>query len=153
MDKIVLNKIWTKNYEPVVRAIYGDDIEFLNKYHQSAGQGLDIAVADTMANITKTSRFFKVETTLGALVGFFVMADPIDDKLVLEGFHIVKVFRTPKYLEAYWELVRQSFDSDFYTSVSENNIKAAAHLLKNSFQIVGPTEYNGKKFVIFKTVK
>jgi len=149
---MILNKVLEQDRELVIRAIYCEDLEFLKRYHQSAGQGLDVAVKDTLQNISPEADFFRVETTEGALVGFFGLDGPVEEnKYVLQGFHVRIQFRVTEYLAAFWELVRQTIDNEFYTSVSQNNVKAAVHLLKNGFTIVGSPEYEGKNYYIFKS--
>jgi hypothetical protein len=147
---VTLRKIRVGNFEPVVRAIYAEETPaFLNQYHQSAGQGLDVCVTTTVTNIG-TSRFFKIENQSGALVGFFT-ADTIDGKQVMPSFHIRATFRTPEYLAAFWDLVRDTFDNDFYTSVSAANFPALSHLVKNDFKVVNNLEYNGTNWVVLRT--
>ena len=146
-----LRKVLSKDRETLVRSAYAEDLDLLNKYHQSAGQGLDVCVADTLDAIQPTTRFFKIENEFGAYVGFFGFALPIEDQWVLEGFHLRNQFRTPEYKKAFWDLISDTFNNEFYTSTGANNTRAINHLLNNDFTIINTIDYRGKNFVILKS--
>lgn len=148
-----LFKILESDRERIIRACYAEDPDLINLYHQGAGNGLDSCVQITLDNTDTSSNFYKVETDTGALMGYFAQALPVGDIWVLNGFTVRQHFRTPEYLEAFWELVRSTFENEFYTSVSENNLRGLNHLLKNNFIIVNKTVAYGKIFIILKTAK
>lgn len=144
-----LRKIRVNNCASVVRAIYAEETpEFLNQYHQQAGNGLDACV-DTTVNNIGDSRFFKIENEHGALVGFFAV-DHINQTDVMPSFHVRKIFRSAEYLQLFWQLISDTFNNDFFTSVGVANYPALAHLLKNDFVVVNNLQYDGKDFVILK---
>lgn len=146
---IQLNKIRVSDCASIVRAIYAEETNaFLNQYHQEAGNGLDICVATTVANIG-SSRFFRVENEHGALVGFFV-TDNKNGTDVMPSFHVRATYRTSEYLKAFWQLVTDTFNNDFYTSVGVNNYAALQHLIKNDFIVLNKLETNGTNFIILK---
>lgn len=148
-----LHKILESDRERIVRLCYAEDPDLINLYHQGAGNGLDTCVKITLDNTDANSNFYKVEAEDGTLAGYFAQALPVGDIWVLNGFTVRKQFRTPTYLSAFWELVRSTFENEFYTSVSENNYRGLAHLLKNNFNIVNKTVAYGKIFVILKSPK
>ncbi len=149
---VELHKVLWSDRERIVRSIYAEEKpEFLAKYHQSAGKGLDEAVRVTLANISPDTNFFLVSTSTGAIVGFFGQAQPISGWHVLESFHVRPYMRTKEVLAAFWEIVRETFACDFYTSVSVNNLKAISHLEKNQFEFKTSLEVHGTKFVIYKS--
>lgn len=147
---VKLRKIRVNDFEPVVRAIYAEETPaFLNQYHQSAGNGLDACVATTVLHIGN-ARFFRIENEYGSLVGFFT-SQRINDTDIMPGFHVRNgPFRTAEYLEAFWALVTETFNNDFYTSVGAANFPALSHLVRNDFTVVNNLEYDGKDFVILR---
>jgi len=151
---VELHKVLTSDRERIVRSIYAEEKpEFLLRYHQSAGKGLDEAVRVTLKNISPDTNFFLVSTQTGAIVGFFGQAQPIKGTHVLESFHIRPHMRTKEILAAFWELVRETFACDFYTSVSVNNLKAISHLEKNKFEFKSSIDVSGTNFVIYKSTQ
>ena len=146
---IALRKIRVNDYAPIVRAIYAEETpEFLNQYHQQAGNGLDACVDNTVTTIS-TSRFFKVEDESGALVGLFA-TENINGTDVMPSFHVRKIYRTSEYLQAFWQLVTETFNNSFLTSVGAINYPALTHLLKNDFEVVNQLQYDGKNWMILK---
>jgi hypothetical protein len=146
---ITFRKVRVNDFAPVVRAVYAEEsADFIDKYHHEAPNGLDACIAVTVANIG-ASRFFKVESTDGVLVGFFV-TDKIDGKDVMPSFHVRKIFRSVEYLQEFWKLITDTFNNDFFTSVGVENYPALQHLLKNDFQVVNNLEFEGKQFLILK---
>lgn len=147
---ITLRKVRVDDIEPIVRAIYAEETEaFLNQYHQQGGNGLDACVFKTVENIG-IDRFFKIENEHCALVGFFTTGSEngID---AMASFHVRQIFRSSEYLQAFWNLIQETFNNTFFTSVGAANMPALAHLLKNDFTIVNKQEYEGKNFLILKS--
>lgn len=133
-----------------MRAIYAEETpEFINEFHEEGANGFDACVKGTVDNIG-TSKFFKVETEDGVLLGFFT-TDHIDGIDIMPSFHVRRIFRVPEYLQVFWNLIRDTFNNDFFTSVGTANYKALQHLLKNDFEVVNHLEYKGKDFAVLKT--
>lgn len=147
-----LRKILAKDMEPLIRSCYAEDGPLLAQFHQGAGNGLDACVADTLQAIGPDTSFFRLENEVGAFVGFFGFLES-GNVQVLQGFHLRNSFRTIEYKQAFWALMDETFNNEFYTSISANNIRARGFLLKNNFTIVNNLETHGRNFLILKKYK
>ena len=153
MAEINLHKVLVlkPEYRNLLRAMYSEDPLLISSYHQNAGQGLDACVSETLNQISADSKFYKIELEDGTLFGYFVIAAPIEDTKIMEGFFIRKNYRSKPYQDAFIDLINSTFANDFYTSTGANNYRAISFLLKYNFQIENPNfEINGKSFVILK---
>lgn len=144
-----LRKILVKDIEPLIRSCYAEDQPLLVQFHQGAGNGLDACVADTIAAMDGGTLFFRIENEAGAFVGFFGFVESPDVQF-LQGFHLRNSFRTTEYKQAFWALMDETFNNEFYTSISANNIRALGFLLKNNFTIVNELQAHGRNFLILK---
>lgn len=153
MEPLTLHKVLVpkEDHYRLLRAMYAEDLKLIQTYHQNAGQGLDACVQATLDQTGGDSQFFKVEMPDGTLMGYFVVAAPVEDTEVMEGFFIRPTFRQPIYKDAFIALINETFANDFFTSTGANNYRAIKFLLKYNYQIFNPDfELNGKNLVILK---
>ena len=153
MDPLTLHKILVppEDHWRLLRSMYAEDMALIQTFHQNAGQGLDACVDTTFAAITPGSKFFKVEMPDGTLVGYFVVAEPVEGTDVMEGFFIRVQFRKKIYQDAFMNLINETFANNFFTSTGANNYRAIKFLLKYNFQIFNPNfVLDGKNLVILE---
>jgi|ERR1700761_107300 len=153
MDTLELHKVLVpkEDHRRLLRAMYSEDAPLLSTFHQNAGQGLDACVDTTLSQISEGSKFYKVEMPDGTLLGYFVVALPVEGTDVMEGFFIRVQFRQQIYKDAFINLINSTFDNDFFTSTGANNYRAINFLLKYNFQLYNSNfEFNNKSLVILK---
>lgn len=153
MDPLTLHKVLIPSEDRyrLLRAMYAEDLPLLQTYHQNAGQGLDACVQATLDQTSPDSKFYKVEMPDGTLMGYFVVAMPLEGADVMEGFFIRPTFRKQIYQDAFINLINETFNNDFFTSTGATNYRAIKFLLKYNYQIFNPNfELNGKNLVILK---
>ncbi len=153
MEPLTLHKVLVppEDHWRLLRMMYAEDMALLQTFHQNAGQGLDACVNTTLEAITPGSKFFKVEMPDGTLVGYFVVAEPVEGTDIMEGFFIRVQFRKQIYKDAFIALINETFSNNFFTSTGANNYRAIKFLLKYNFKIANPNfELNGKSLVILE---
>lgn len=133
-------------WEYVIRHLYKqEDAKWFRECHKSGGT-LEEAIADAVASVSDNAEFYTVASPIdGEIAGFFIKTRH-QGKLVLEGFHIGKAYRTPAFLEMYWDEVKRVFGETFFIGIYVGNERAIRHLLINGFDSIGTIEINGKKF-------
>lgn len=155
MEPLTLHKVLVppEDHWRLLRIMYAEDLALLQTFHQNAGQGLDACVKTTFEAITPGSKFFKVEMPDGTLVGYFVVAEPVEGSDVMEGFFIRVQFRAKIYQDAFMQLINETFANNFFTSTGANNYRAIKFLLKYNFEIFNPNfVLDGKNLVILEGI-
>lgn len=148
---IKLHKILESDIERVIRFCYAEDTGLISAYKTGDGNPLDSCVTTAIDVITKETQFFKVETSTGAIVGYFTKAPVIDTAWILQGFVIRKAFRS-SYLQAFFDLISVAFENDYSYSVDAVNITDPSNI-KNNYTITNPAFFSNKNYLLLKTYK
>lgn len=144
---LTLRKTLTQNFEPIIRSVFAEDNDFLLTYNSNIPTGLNLAAEDYMGAIKPGDLFFKIENQYSALVGFFTFGLPMNTM----SFYIRKMpYRSAGYIEAFWQLVNETFNNQFFTSLGSGNLTSIPEILVNTFEIINAGEYHAKNFVLLK---
>lgn len=144
--EIICNKV--ENKRAVVEMFYLDESENWHRQVHKNGGAVQENIESTVATISEESEMYEVDFN-GELAAFFVKAE--DKKVVvLEGFHVMKEFRHPDFLNKFWEIVKVKMGGIFYTGVYEKNNAGLEHLKKQGFEIINSTVDNEQKVFILK---
>jgi hypothetical protein len=143
-----LRKIRVNSMEPVLRAVFGEEPATYLAQFEQGGNGLDNCVTAVMANMNAGARFYRLENEFGALVGFMVLGRK-DDKDMILNFHLRRIFRGTEYLQAFWELIAETYNNSFFTSVGAAQY-ADQTKVKKDFKVVNQLQSTGKDFEIIK---
>lgn len=146
---ISLHKVLETDIERLIRFCYAEDPDLITAYKSGIGNDLDSCVKSQLTIISKQTNFYKVETSTGAIVGFFIqsLAPAVD--LVLSGFVIRKAFRA-SYLIPFFSLVSSTFENQFTASIDANNFVNQDNI-KNNFTITNPAFFSNKNYLLLKT--
>lgn len=148
---IKLHKILETDVERIIRFCYAEDPELISSYKSGLGNDLDSCVASALNPINAETTFFKVETSTGAIVGYFAKAPVVDTDWALNGFVIRKAFRI-SYTPAFFDLISQSFENSFSSSIDAVNLVNQDNI-KNNYTITNPAFFSNKYYLLLKTYK
>jgi hypothetical protein len=146
---ISLHKVLETDIERLIRFCYAEDPDLVAAYKSGDGNTLDSCVSTALSIITPGTTFFKVETSTGAIVGYFAQAPVVDINWALNGFVIRKAFR-PSYLIPFFTLIGSTFENELTASLDANNFMNQDNI-KNNFTITNPTFFSNKNYLLLKT--
>lgn len=146
---IQLRKVFSNDWQSVIRACYAEDSKLLATFNDNAALGLDAAVLDSVKTILNSdASVYRVELPAGALMGWMAITRPKQ----LNGWYIRQQCRTPELLAAFNTLVQQTFSYSLFNSTGVNNIDPAVLAEQDHLNIAIPgLDYTGKNFVILET--
>lgn len=137
-----------QDYKPVIEWFYqAEPEEFFTSYHKRGGT-VKQCVDSTVDTISYNAEFYVVESE-GCMAAFFVKT-LYNGTAVLEGFHVLPAFRTPLFIENFWDLVRSVFAQDIYIGIYTGNQPALKHLVRNGFVQEREIESHGKTFILLR---
>lgn len=145
---VTLRKILTSNIENLVRSAFSEDLDLLRTFNGNVSVALDIAAADLLSSIQPGDMFFTIENQHAAYVGFFTFGSA----QATMSFHLRNSFRTSDYIQAFWNLVNETLNNKFYTSIGSTNLISLPGILISTFTIKNQSEYHGKNFVLLKEI-
>ncbi len=136
-----LIKIRTSDAELVTRALYGDDLSYLQTFDKDINKALDTRVAAVKA-AALVGMFFKIQDMGGALMGFFT-TDYINDNTSF--FYIKKTARTQEYYQDFYKLVSETLFGNLRQSLGSVNVSDINSILSSTFVIPGPYKAYGTR--------
>lgn len=109
---------------------YDKDNDLINKYHQKAGEGIDVCIEDEL-NVIKNNnvQIFKMYDVNDNLIGYFGK----QSENTLTGYFILPEYRKSQEIHT---KILDSFTKPTYTAVYLKNIPALKFLKKNNFEFV-----------------
>ena len=120
---------------------------FFENIHKRKGTCQE-CIQDTCDSIEEGSEIYSVFKD-EILAAFFVKFET-DGKQALNGFHVLKEYRTREFLTEFWQIVKSKFDKSIYTGIYCKNEPALKCLLKAGFMINNLVLHDNKVFVILK---
>jgi len=106
-------------------------------------------IKDTLDSISDSSVMYVVNVN-GKLAAYFVWHKTEAGELVLEGFHVLKEFRSREFLTEFWQMVKDKFGGSFITGICSRNEPAIKSLMKAGLQAINVTINEGHVFIILK---
>ena len=149
---MVGNKIYcfeVVDFIGVVRFMYEEMPEEWHKFTHKRAGAVEDNIQDTVNNISEGSVMYVVNTG-GKLAAYFVWHKTLEGDLILEGFHVLKEFRTRPFLTEFWQIVKDKFNGPFKTGIYCKNEQAIKSLLKAGFEVFNVILYEQKVFIILK---
>lgn len=147
---IPLHKILETDKERIIRFCLAEDPDLIAIFKSGEGNDLDASVNGQLSLITKGSSIFKVESDSGAVVGYFVYVPVVVQLWQLQGFIIRKTFRTADYQNAFFDLIRSTFENNLSFSTSDKNYLQPNNIT-NNITISNPAFFSNKNYVLLKT--
>ena len=83
------------------------------------------------------------------LCAFFVKYET-EGKQVLNGFHVLKEYRSKHFLTEFWQIVKSKFEGSIYTGLYCKNEPAIKSLMKAGFVMNNLVLHSNKVFLILK---
>lgn len=120
---------------------------FFHRYHKCGGTREE-CIQDTCESISEESKIFLVFCNT-EIAGFFVKNESTE-WVILEGFHVLKEFRSRDFLTRFWMIVDEAMSCAYVTAIFKNNFPAIGTLLQAGFTIASEFFNEGKQFVILK---
>lgn len=137
----------TSEKEKIVAYFYVGESEMWHKWvHKRAGT-VEQNIKDTLDSISESSEMYVVKCG-DEVAGFFVKHTELLN--YLEGFHILRKYRTKEFLLEFWRIVKQEFGSSFETGLCSKNKPAIDHLVRQGFVIKGKKYFDGYTFIVLK---
>lgn len=143
---VMLRKFLTQDIEPIIRSAFAEDDDLLRTYNPAINKGLDLATNDFLSVMFPTDVFFRLENQYGAFAGFVTMSKTPEEM----SFHLRNSFRTPEYTAAFWNLINETLNNNFFTSTGSSNLTSIPEILKTTFKIKNQQEYHAKNFILLK---
>lgn len=106
-------------------------------------------IDDTLKSISSSSVMYLVKVSNDP-AGFFVKYENTEGMVALEGFHVIKNYRTVEFLPLFWKLLKRELGKEFVVGIYEKNTRAINHLLKQGFRLQNKIEEQNKIFYILK---
>lgn len=136
----------TKDYKSVLEDCYSSDKEFIDKYHDTPGAGLENCVGRDTSLFSAIPGYVMYDISEGEKrVGYFGVDGNYEPPFMF-GFFIKPEFRTAESLDEFWKNVRLKFQSDFLGACSPNNTQALNHMISRG----GEQFLKGRDVVILK---
>lgn len=116
----------TKNFKSVLSECFSTDPILVEKYHISAGEGLEACVEKTFEDLMKANVSFYVVSSEKETIGFFGI-EHIDNYKALTGFFIKPEYRSLK--KDFWKTIQKTMDNkSFLCGVYNKNTRAIKFL-------------------------
>ena len=108
------------DYKKIISTCYAEDEALVNRWHQSAGGGLEKCIEDEFSALQSISaQIFRIEDSLG-LAGYFAK-EIYGEKDHLTGFFLMPRLRNTFGRRQFWACVEANFRRPFICSLYENN--------------------------------
>lgn len=147
-----LHKVLSRDMSTIIRFCLAEDPDLISIFKTGIGNDLDSSVQSLweLALINPQTNLYKVETETGAIVGYFATAPVINNAWILQGMIMRKTFRTQDYLNAFFDLIRSTFENNLSASLADINFIEPNNLTSNT-TITNPIFYINKNYLLLRS--
>lgn len=126
-----------RKYQSLIQECYASDHALINKFHITAGTGLDNCIDNTLVVLRSKAHKLKIFEVLedGKRVGYFGSAKKTDPP-ILNTWFVMPEYRNPVKLSLFWKVIIYHFKSSFMTAIYSKNTRAESFLLRGGCEFL-----------------
>lgn len=138
------------DYKNILKECFESDNDFVSKWHNEAGNGLESCINKTYSDLKCLNLKFYSLYNSNDLVGYFGK-ELVGSVLFLTGFFIKPEYRNNKYIKIFWDTVHKEFEGKtFFVGIYDKNIPAKKFLIRNGLEEFMNVNVNNIITIIFR---